>query len=98
MQFSDSTANFTVKVYFAQEFKEIRDLVFAEGEEAYVRSLSRCVPWAAHGGKSGSSFCKTKGTSQIQPGSALVSEAESQFFQNLERDLKKFLFFCKLPL
>lgn len=39
----------------------MRDLVFPAGEEAYLRSLSRCVPWAAHGGKSGSAFCKTKG-------------------------------------
>lgn len=29
------------------------------GEEAYIRSLSRCVQWNARGGKSGSTFCKT---------------------------------------
>ncbi|XP_060802481.1 1-phosphatidylinositol 3-phosphate 5-kinase [Amyelois transitella] len=29
-------------------------------EEGFVRSLSRCVPWAARGGKSGSTFCKTQ--------------------------------------
>lgn len=62
VSFSDSSTNFTVKVYFAQEFKELRELVFPAGEEIYIRSLSRCVRWAAHGGKSGSSFCKTKGT------------------------------------
>ncbi|XP_052758943.1 1-phosphatidylinositol 3-phosphate 5-kinase [Galleria mellonella] len=30
-----------------------------EVEEGFVRSLARCVPWAARGGKSGSTFCKT---------------------------------------
>lgn len=30
-------------------------------EEGFIRSLSRCVPWAARGGKSGSTFCKTTG-------------------------------------
>ncbi|XP_037294828.1 putative 1-phosphatidylinositol 3-phosphate 5-kinase isoform X3 [Manduca sexta] len=29
-------------------------------EEAFIRSLAHCVPWAAKGGKSGSTFCKTK--------------------------------------
>ncbi|KAM3955868.1 LOW QUALITY PROTEIN: 1-phosphatidylinositol 3-phosphate 5-kinase fab1 [Aphomia sociella] len=31
-----------------------------EVEECFVRSLARCVPWAARGGKSGSTFCKTE--------------------------------------
>ncbi|XP_059058015.1 putative 1-phosphatidylinositol 3-phosphate 5-kinase [Achroia grisella] len=30
-----------------------------EIEEGFVRSLAHCVPWAARGGKSGSTFCKT---------------------------------------
>ncbi|XP_041986997.1 1-phosphatidylinositol 3-phosphate 5-kinase [Aricia agestis] len=29
-------------------------------EEGFVRSLAHCVPWAARGGKSGSTFCKTQ--------------------------------------
>ncbi|XP_065212151.1 putative 1-phosphatidylinositol 3-phosphate 5-kinase isoform X2 [Planococcus citri] len=60
IQFNDSTASFNVKVYFAQQFKDLRSLVFPSGEEAYIRSLSRCIHWNAHGGKSGSMFCKTK--------------------------------------
>ncbi|CAH2039273.1 unnamed protein product, partial [Iphiclides podalirius] len=28
-------------------------------EEGFLRSLAHCVPWAARGGKSGSTFCKT---------------------------------------
>ncbi|CAH0730029.1 unnamed protein product, partial [Brenthis ino] len=31
-----------------------------EVEEGFIRSLAHCVPWAARGGKSGSTFCKTK--------------------------------------
>ncbi|XP_045767005.1 putative 1-phosphatidylinositol 3-phosphate 5-kinase [Maniola jurtina] len=30
-----------------------------EIEEGFIRSLAHCVPWAARGGKSGSTFCKT---------------------------------------
>lgn len=60
INFSDSTANFTVKVYFAHQFREIRNLIFPAGEEVFIRSLSRCVQWVAHGGKSGSSFSKTR--------------------------------------
>lgn len=37
------------------------NIEIGEIEEAFIRSLSRCVPWAARGGKSGSTFCKTKG-------------------------------------
>lgn len=61
VQFSDSTANFFCRVYFAEQFLLLRQLVFPDGEESYARSLSRCVHWAARGGKSGSTFCKTKG-------------------------------------
>ena len=32
----------------------------AQGEVEYIRSLSACMYWMARGGKSGSTFCKTK--------------------------------------
>ncbi|CAH0389172.1 unnamed protein product [Bemisia tabaci] len=60
VQFSDATASFIVKIYKAEEFHNLRSLIFPAGEEAYIRSLSRCVQWAARGGKSGSNFSKTK--------------------------------------
>nr|CAD7457165.1 unnamed protein product [Timema tahoe] len=47
-------------VYYAEQFAAIRKMVLPSGEEGFVRSLARCVQWAARGGKSGSSFCKTK--------------------------------------
>ncbi|CAM1296401.1 PIKFYVE (predicted) [Pycnogonum litorale] len=59
IQFSDSSANFYCKVYFAEQFRSLRKLIFPAGEERYVRSLSRCRRWKAYGGKSGSIFCKT---------------------------------------
>jgi len=31
----------------------------------YIRSLSRCRPWEAKGGKSGSTFCKTEGKTEF---------------------------------
>ncbi|KAL0271738.1 UNVERIFIED_CONTAM: hypothetical protein PYX00_008735 [Menopon gallinae] len=58
--FSDSTTNFYCRIYFAEQFAKLRQAVFPVGEEAFVRSLARCVQWAARGGKSGSTFCKTK--------------------------------------
>ncbi|KAJ0178091.1 hypothetical protein K1T71_005914 [Dendrolimus kikuchii] len=36
------------------------DKGLCEIEEGFIRSLAHCVPWAARGGKSGSTFCKTK--------------------------------------
>lgn len=60
VSFSDSTASFRVKVFFPEDFNRLRSLVLPEGEEGYIRSLSRCVAWAASGGKSGSNFNKTK--------------------------------------
>ncbi|XP_052249949.1 1-phosphatidylinositol 3-phosphate 5-kinase-like isoform X3 [Dreissena polymorpha] len=59
LQFFDSTARFYCKVYFADHFRHLRKHVFPEGESVFIRSLCRCKPWEASGGKSGSSFCKT---------------------------------------
>ena len=60
LQFSDNTAKFYCRVCFADQFLKLRKLVFPDGEERYIRSLSRCFTWLARGGKSGSSFCKTQ--------------------------------------
>ncbi|XP_055998370.1 1-phosphatidylinositol 3-phosphate 5-kinase-like isoform X3 [Ostrea edulis] len=59
LQFSDSTAKFYCKIYFAEQFRQLRKLIFPQGEEMFIRSLSRCKLWEAKGGKSGSAFCKT---------------------------------------
>ena len=32
---------------------------FGSAERLFIQSLSQCIPWAATGGKSNSSFCKT---------------------------------------
>ncbi|KAI5754029.1 hypothetical protein M8J77_005179 [Diaphorina citri] len=60
IKFSDTAANFSVKMYFADLFAELRKFSCPEGEESFIRSLSRCIRWEARGGKSGSNFCKTK--------------------------------------
>ncbi|XP_070571165.1 1-phosphatidylinositol 3-phosphate 5-kinase-like [Ptychodera flava] len=59
LQFSDHTAKYYCRVYFAEQFRLLRKTVFPYGEEAYIRSLAHCIPWVARGGKSGSTFCKT---------------------------------------
>jgi hypothetical protein len=48
-------------VFLADQFSRLRELVCPDGEESFIRSLASCVQWAARGGKSGSTFCKTKG-------------------------------------
>ena len=60
LQFSDNMAKFYCRVCFADQFIKLRKLIFPDGEERYIRSLSRCFTWLARGGKSGSSFCKTQ--------------------------------------
>jgi 1-phosphatidylinositol-3-phosphate 5-kinase len=61
IQFSNAAAKFYCRIYFADNFRQLRKSCLLEDEEIYVRSLSRCVSWAALGGKSGSTFCKTMG-------------------------------------
>lgn len=59
MQFQDSHCNFFCRVYYAERFAWLRSLVLPDGEEAYIRSLSRSIRWNARGGKSGSNFAKS---------------------------------------
>lgn len=61
VQFNDATTNFYCRVYFPVLFAALRENVLPCGEDGYTRSLSRSVQWAARGGKSGSSFCKSRG-------------------------------------
>ncbi|KAK9877229.1 hypothetical protein WA026_016976 [Henosepilachna vigintioctopunctata] len=57
--FEDSSCNFLCRIYYAEKFSALRNAVLPEGEEVYIRSLSKSVAWNARGGKSGSSFTKT---------------------------------------
>lgn len=61
VQFNDSTTNFFCRIYFASQFAALRENVLPCGEDGFTRSLSRSIQWVAKGGKSGSSFCKTRG-------------------------------------
>ncbi|KAK5642357.1 hypothetical protein RI129_008524 [Pyrocoelia pectoralis] len=59
IQFSNHNTNFFCRIYYAERFAWLRSVFVPDGEEAFIRSLSRCVQWNAQGGKSGSTFCKT---------------------------------------
>ncbi|KAM7539811.1 hypothetical protein Aperf_G00000044022 [Anoplocephala perfoliata] len=59
IRFADASTSFLCCIYYAEEFHQLRKLVFPQGETAFIRSLSRCHNWDAQGGKSGSSFMKT---------------------------------------
>lgn len=61
VQFNDATTNFYCRIYFAAQFAAFRENVLPCGEDGFTRSLCRSVQWAARGGKSGSSFCKSRG-------------------------------------
>ncbi|KJE93967.1 phosphatidylinositol-3-phosphate/phosphatidylinos itol 5-kinase [Capsaspora owczarzaki ATCC 30864] len=59
-QFSDMTAKFYCKVFFAAEFSKLRTQIVSGGDAEFVQSISRCKSWLATGGKSGSSFSKSR--------------------------------------
>ena len=58
LEFEDSGTHFYCKVYYAQQFKRLREEIYSEGEDCFIRSLSRCVDWAARGGKTRATFRK----------------------------------------
>ncbi|XP_065312956.1 1-phosphatidylinositol 3-phosphate 5-kinase-like isoform X2 [Gordionus sp. m RMFG-2023] len=62
MHFNDSitSAKFYCKIYFASNFSRLRSVLFPSGEILFCRSLSQSAKWLSGGGKSGSSFSKTR--------------------------------------
>lgn len=62
-QWSEGHTKFYCQIYFAREFKELRSMLAGtedahRSEDDYIRSLSRCVKWDPHGGKSKAHFSK----------------------------------------
>ncbi|XP_078407853.1 1-phosphatidylinositol 3-phosphate 5-kinase isoform X3 [Cetorhinus maximus] len=60
LQFSDANAKFYCRIYYAEEFHKMREVILASSEDDFIRSLSHCVPWQARGGKSGAAFYATE--------------------------------------
>ncbi|VDO95350.1 unnamed protein product [Heligmosomoides polygyrus] len=60
VEFQDNQASYYVKAYYAGRFRLLRKLLFTEGEEAFIRSLSQSTFWTPQGGKSGSFFYRTQ--------------------------------------
>ncbi|XP_070770208.1 1-phosphatidylinositol 3-phosphate 5-kinase [Enoplosus armatus] len=60
LQFSDANAKFYCRIYYAEEFHKMREVIMENPEEDFVRSLSHCVNWQARGGKSGAVFYATE--------------------------------------
>ncbi|XP_067897430.1 1-phosphatidylinositol 3-phosphate 5-kinase-like [Heterodontus francisci] len=56
LQFSDANAKFYCRIYNAEEFHKMREVILANNEDDFIRSLSHCVPWQARGDKSGAAF------------------------------------------
>eukprot|EP00794_Sanderia_malayensis_P017724 gene17724-19496_t len=94
LQFQDTTSKFYCNVYYAEQFRQLRELIFPEGEERYIESLSRCVFWKARGGKSGSSFSKSLDDRFVMKQMSRL-EAQSfrdfapQYFQYMDKALKE---------
>ena len=47
-------------MFYAEKFRKLRELLIAEGEETFIRSLSKSTFWTPQGGKSGSFFYRTQ--------------------------------------
>lgn len=60
-EFSDASAKFYCRIYYAEDFHKMREEIMESSEEDFVRSLSHCVNWQARGGKSGAVFYATEG-------------------------------------
>uniref|UniRef100_F1KR02 1-phosphatidylinositol-3-phosphate 5-kinase n=2 Tax=Ascaris TaxID=6251 RepID=F1KR02_ASCSU len=60
LDFADDRAQYFVKIYYAERFHMLRKLLFVEGEDCFVRSLSVSAKWNPQGGKSGASFYRTQ--------------------------------------
>ncbi|CAD6189059.1 unnamed protein product [Caenorhabditis auriculariae] len=60
VEFQDDTSSYFVKVFYAKQFRELRELLFAGGENSFIRSISQTTFWTPQGGKSGSFFYRTK--------------------------------------
>ncbi|KAK6729029.1 hypothetical protein RB195_006217 [Necator americanus] len=60
VEFQDNQASYYVKAYYGARFRLLRKLLFTEGEEAFIRSLSQSTFWTPQGGKSGSFFYRTQ--------------------------------------
>lgn len=63
VEFSDASAKFYCRIYYAAEFHRMREEIMESTEEDFIRSLSHCVNWQARGGKSGAVFYATEGKS-----------------------------------
>ncbi|KAI9592329.1 hypothetical protein BDF19DRAFT_425524 [Syncephalis fuscata] len=58
MKFSEGNMKFSCVVYYAAQFDQLRRKCGVNN--IYLQSLARCDPWSAQGGKSQSTFFKTK--------------------------------------
>lgn len=58
LAFLDGTTMLYCKIFYMEQFHALRK---SSGcEYSYIQSLARCMKWDATGGKSGSSFLKTR--------------------------------------
>ncbi|EGT56867.1 hypothetical protein CAEBREN_22105 [Caenorhabditis brenneri] len=60
VEFEDESSSYYVKMFYTEKFRKLRELLIAEGEETFIRSLSNSTFWTPPGGKSGSCFYRTK--------------------------------------
>lgn len=58
LRFKDGSTKLSCNIFFAEEFESLRKNCGIE--ETYIQSLARCAKWDTSGGKSGSTFLKTR--------------------------------------
>lgn len=88
-EFSDASAKFYCRIYYAEEFHKMREEIMESSEEDFVRSLSHCVNWQARGGKSGAVFYATEGLIQNLKKAFNHSGQFSISWQKFERFLSR---------
>ena len=64
-QFADGGTRLHCKIFFTEQFDALRR--YCECDEAFIESLTRCHKWESMGGKSGSTFLKTRGIFNLKP-------------------------------
>eukprot|EP00759_Apiculatamorpha_spiralis_P000226 PhF_6_TR10046/c0_g1_i1/m.15476/K00921/PIKFYVE, FAB1; 1-phosphatidylinositol-3-phosphate 5-kinase len=73
----DPNVTFTCAVYFAKQFEALRMMYTGGNDKQFIASLSRSVPFFPSGGKSGSTFVKTRDERYILK---QVSQVEMEHF------------------
>lgn len=61
LDFESNGTSIFCRVFFMEQFDSLRRRCGLAHQDGFIESLARCIDWESSGGKSRSSFLKTKG-------------------------------------